>query len=168
MRLYYCNGIVFQIEILKRLQRESFSDVMKLRDRQDKVERMLSFYGTSKGGSLFQESSTRVRGEVDALGAILLMRNVDEQHLEAVERAGVRTGIDSRFAFETTVRESDTLVAELVASEKGNGRPLSLGKLLYATHCTDWLSAIVVPMGAQCRDFGFPMNHVPKVTSNHH
>ncbi|KAK2660770.1 hypothetical protein Ddye_007303 [Dipteronia dyeriana] len=153
------------IEILKRLQREAFSDLMKLRDRQDKVERMLSFYRTSKG-SPFQESSTHIRGEVDALGAILLTGDIDEQYLEALDRAGIRTGIDARFAFETTLRQNDTLVAELVASEKGNGNlgdisgsPLSLAKLFYAANFTDWFSAIAIPVGAQCRDFGIPTDY---------
>ncbi|KAL5847874.1 hypothetical protein ACOSQ3_011398 [Xanthoceras sorbifolium] len=156
------------IEILKRLNREAFSDLMKLRDRQDKVERMLSFYRTSKG-SPFQEASTHIRGEVDALGAILMMGDIDEQHSEAVARAGIRTGIDSRFAFETTLRQNDTLVAELVASHHGNGNlgdvsgsPLSLAKLFYAANFTDWFSAIAIPVGAQCRDFGIPTNFIPQ------
>lgn len=58
-----------QIDILKRLQREAFSEIMKLRDRQEKVERMIS----SKGGSFQETSSTHVRGEVDVLGAVLMM-----------------------------------------------------------------------------------------------
>ncbi|XP_008221226.1 PREDICTED: uncharacterized protein LOC103321216 [Prunus mume] len=123
------------IEILKRLQREAFSDLMKLRDRQDKVERMVSLYGTSKG-SPFQEASTLVRGEVDLLGAVLLMH-----------------------AFETSVRQNDTLVAEFVASQKHKGSlsdlsecPLSLAKVSYTANVSNWLSAIAIPVGAQCRD----------------
>ncbi|KAJ9165939.1 hypothetical protein P3X46_020750 [Hevea brasiliensis] len=105
------------IEILKRLQREAFSDLMKLRDRQDKVERTLSFYKASKR-SPFQEASTHVRGEIDVLGAILLLGNVDQQHHDALGRAGIKTGIDSRFTFETTIREKDALLAELVGTTK--------------------------------------------------
>ncbi|WRX31583.1 WD40 repeat - like 10 [Theobroma cacao] len=106
-----------QIEILKRLQRESFSDLMKLRDRQDKVERLLSLYRTSKGNP-FQESSTHLRGEVDLLGAVLLMSNVDEEHWDGVGRAGIRTGVGSRFRFETTVRDKDSVGVEFVANQK--------------------------------------------------
>ncbi|KAJ0113793.1 hypothetical protein Patl1_00569 [Pistacia atlantica] len=154
----------FQIEILKRLQREAFSDLMKLRDRQDKVERVLSFYKTSKG-SPFQEASTHVRGEVDFLGGILMMRDIDSQNLDALDRAGVTTGITSRFIFETSLGQNDSLVAELIASETGNGNlgdisgiPLSLTKLLYTANVSDWCSATAIPVGAQCRDFDITRN----------
>ncbi|CAI9758001.1 unnamed protein product [Fraxinus pennsylvanica] len=124
------------IEILKRLQREAFSDIMKLRDRQDKVERMLTFYKSAKG-SPFQEASTHVRGEVDVLAALLMMDSVDEQKIEAIERSGIRTGIQSRFTFETTIREKDTFVAEFAASEK---------------------ELVAIPVGARCRDVGVATN----------
>ncbi|KAB1204054.1 hypothetical protein CJ030_MR8G028333 [Morella rubra] len=146
------------IEILKRLQREAFTDLMKLRDRQDKVERILSFYKTSKG-SPFEEATTHVRGEVDLLGALLVMDDVDEQSRNALSRAGIRTGIRSRFTFETTIRQKDSLAAEFVASQKGNGclggisgQSLSLEKVSYKINACPWLSAVAIPVGAQCRD----------------
>ncbi|XP_062163149.1 uncharacterized protein LOC133870113 [Alnus glutinosa] len=146
------------IEILKRLQRESFTDVMKLRDRQDKFERVLSFYKTTKG-SPFQEASTHVRGEVDLLGALLVMDDVDEKNCDALCRAGIRTGIDSRFTFETTISQKDTLAAEFVASQKGkgflgdvSGHSLFLEKVSYKVNASDWLSMVAIPVGAQCRD----------------
>lgn len=134
---------------------------MKLRDRQDKVERVLSFYKPSKG-SPFDEATTHVRGEVDVLGALLMTDNIDEQDQDAIQRAGIRTGIKSRFTFETKIRERDTLVAELVTSDKGqvNGfaTHLSLAKVLYAANISDWFSLVGVPMGARCRDVGFARN----------
>ncbi|XP_058098939.1 uncharacterized protein LOC131243536 [Magnolia sinica] len=146
------------IEILKRLQREAFSDLMKLRDRQDKVERMLSFYKSSKGGP-FQEASTHIKGEVDVVGALLLMENVDEQTCDMLIRAGVRTGVSSKFTFETIVRQKDALVAEFVARHSSQGfhgdvfgSPLALKKVMYLANINDWLSAIAIPVGAQCRD----------------
>lgn len=149
------------IEILKRLQREAFSDIMKLRDRQDKVERLLTFYKSSKG-SPFQEASTHVRGNVDILGAFFIMDDIDEQKYDAIQRSGIRTGIDARLRFETAVREKDQLLAEFIANSTGAndtgdmlGGPLSLAKVLYAAHFNDWLSAVAIPMGAQCRDVGF-------------
>ncbi|KAK9275358.1 hypothetical protein L1049_022622 [Liquidambar formosana] len=152
------------IEILKRLQREAFSDLMKLRDRQDKVERILSFHKSSKG-SPFQEASTHVWGEVDVLGALLMVNTVDQQNCDALGRAGIRTGIDSKLTFETTIRQKDTLVAKFVASEKGKGYPgdafgcpLSLSKVLYVANVNDWLSAVAIPVGAQCRDVGIATN----------
>uniref|UniRef100_A0A3Q7G093 Uncharacterized protein n=1 Tax=Solanum lycopersicum TaxID=4081 RepID=A0A3Q7G093_SOLLC len=78
------------IEILKRLQREAFSDIMKLRDRQEKLERELAFFKSSKG-SPFQETSTHVRGEFDAVGALLMIGTIDESKCDAIENA-IRTG----------------------------------------------------------------------------
>ncbi|XP_022751707.1 uncharacterized protein LOC111300340 [Durio zibethinus] len=148
------------IEILKRLQRESFSDSMKLRDRQDIVKRLLSFYKASKGNP-FQESRTLLRGEVDLVGAVLLMSKVDEEHWDGIGRAGIRTGVDSRFRFETTVRDKDSVGVEFVANQKRGasddgdlyGTPLSLSKLFYKANAGDWFSAIAIPFGAQFRDF---------------
>ncbi|XP_059438794.1 uncharacterized protein LOC132171489 [Corylus avellana] len=149
------------IQILKRLQQEAFTDLMKLRDRQDKVERVLSFYKTSKG-SPFQEASTHVRGEVDLLGALLVMDDVDEKNCDALSRAGIRTGIDSRFTFETTINQKDTLAAEFVASQKDkgylgdvSGQSLFLEKVSYKVNASDWLSVVAIPLGARCRDVAF-------------
>ncbi|KAE8714138.1 hypothetical protein F3Y22_tig00110201pilonHSYRG00330 [Hibiscus syriacus] len=147
------------IEILKRLQRESFSSLMKLRDRQDKVERLLSFYKTSKENP-FRESITLLRGEVDFLGAVLFMSEVDEEHWGGVGRAGIGTGVDSRFRFETTVGDKDSVGIEFVADRKRvasidgdiNGTPLSLSKLFYKANATNWFSAIAIPFGAQVKD----------------
>ncbi|KAL9448976.1 hypothetical protein AB3S75_011002 [Citrus x aurantiifolia] len=156
------------IEILKRLQRESFSEQMKQRDRLDKVERLLSFYKLSKG-SPFQEASTHVRAEVDVLGAVLMMGGIDQRHADALDRAEVRTGIHTRFTFETTMRQNDTLVADFVACQEGgknvgniSGRSLSLAKLSYVANIGDWFYAIAVPVGAQCRDFDIARNYSHK------
>ncbi|PPD95974.1 hypothetical protein GOBAR_DD07005 [Gossypium barbadense] len=165
------------IEILKRLQRESFSDLMKLRERQDKVERLLSFYKTSKENP-FEGSNTLLRGEVDILAAVLLMSKVDDEHWDGVDQAGIRTMIDSRFRFATTVGGKDTFGVEFMANQKriensnGDvyGTPLTLSKLFYKGSAGDWFSAIAIPFGAQFRDlneekgltdlsFGPPMLH---------
>ncbi|KAF8090674.1 hypothetical protein N665_0469s0011 [Sinapis alba] len=143
------------IDILKRLQREAFSDLMKLRDRQEKVERILSSYKLSKGGPFQESSSTHVKGEVHVLGAMLLMGNTDE---ESFNGQGVRPGLLSRFMFETSLRESDKLVAELVAGEGDHsdgvsGKQLSLAKVFYKAEINDWFSAVAIPLGAHFRDF---------------
>ncbi|XP_056172953.1 uncharacterized protein LOC115675183 isoform X2 [Syzygium oleosum] len=145
----------------RRRPREAFSDIMKLRDRQDKVERVLTFYKASKD-SPFQEASTHVRGEVDVLGGLLKINNVDQQDYGTFPGPGIRTGIDTKFTFETTVREKDVLVAQFIAGQRGredvNGflesPPLSLAKVFYKAHLSDWFSVMAVPIGAQCRDVG--------------
>ncbi|KAI3816979.1 hypothetical protein L1987_10765 [Smallanthus sonchifolius] len=139
------------IEILKRLQWEAFADIMKLRDRQDKVERLLSF--KSSKSSLFDETSTRVRGEIEALGLLLLIDRIDEDNREAIDRTGIKTGISSQFTFETTVREKDFVTAEFVAKGQLDG-PLSLAKVIYAANVNDWCSVVAVPLGAKCSDVG--------------
>ncbi|KAK7310971.1 hypothetical protein RJT34_08795 [Clitoria ternatea] len=152
------------VKILKRLQREAFSDIMKLRDRQEKVEKILSFYKSSKGGP-FQEATTHVRGHVDLLGAFLVLDNLNHHKRDALYRSGIRTGVDSRFIFEATIRQMDTVAAEFVASRKGKEHcddvvemPLSLAKLSYTASVNDWLSLVAVPIGAQCRDVAIASN----------
>ncbi|XP_010692510.2 uncharacterized protein LOC104905619 isoform X1 [Beta vulgaris subsp. vulgaris] len=146
------------IEILKRLQREAFADLMKLRDRQDKVERMLTIARTSKG-SPFQEDSTYVRGEVDVMGTLFLIDYLDRDSVDAIKRAGIRTGINARITLETKFREKDVLEADFIANQSdvidsGNilGSALSLAKVSYTANITDWCSIIAIPMGARCGD----------------
>ncbi|MBA0806755.1 hypothetical protein Gohar_022610 [Gossypium harknessii] len=132
---------------------------MKLRDRQDKVERLFSFYKSSKGNP-FQESSTVLRGEVDFLGAVLLMSRVDEEHWGGIGRAGIKTGVDSRFRFETAVGDKGSVGIEFVANQKrvasNDGdvleTPLSLSKLFYKANAANGFSAIAIPIGAQVKD----------------
>ncbi|KAL5724710.1 hypothetical protein ACHQM5_007934 [Ranunculus cassubicifolius] len=156
------------IEILKRLQREAFSDIMKLRDRQEKVERMVSFHKSAKG-SPFQERSTHVHGMVDMGGALLFVDNVDEQNHGAIKRTGMRTGIHSRFTFETVIGQKDSVIAELSAGQDDQGggtsdgyfgSPLSLTKVMYSANVKDWLSAVVVPWGARCKDVAITSNPI--------
>ncbi|KAL3514797.1 hypothetical protein ACH5RR_027514 [Cinchona calisaya] len=101
--------------------------------RQDKVEQMLSFYKTSQG-SRFQEATTHVRGDIDVVGAMFMVDNVDNRKYETIQNAGVRTGVDLRLVFVTDIKEKNTLIAEFVAGGKAQGntleRPLSLAKVL--------------------------------------
>jgi hypothetical protein len=156
------------IEILKRLQRESFSDLMKLRDRQDNVERILTFYKSSKG-SPFQEASTHIRGEIDALTPLLMIGLNDEDKRDVIRRAQIRSGVHARFTFDTTIRENDTLVTEFVATDKAkaevdgvSGGPLSLSKVLYAANISNWFSMVAVPVGARCRDVAVPSSSLER------
>lgn len=146
---------------------------MKLRDRQDKVEKMLSFYKPSKGGP-FQEATTHVRGQVDLLGALLMMDNINQHNLDVISRAGIRTGVESRLIFETNLRQKDTLIAEFVVSQSDKehhsdvlGSPLSLSKLGYKAKFSDWLSVLAIPMGAQCKDVVIASNSFHQVLHNH-
>ncbi|KAJ0969917.1 hypothetical protein J5N97_022794 [Dioscorea zingiberensis] len=146
------------IIILKRLQREAFSDLMKLRDRQDKMERVLSFYKSSKG-SPFQEVSTHMKGIVDLVGALLFVDNT-QQACDALNKAGRRIGINTRFIFETAVRQKDALIAEFVTGQNNFGylgdvlgNPMVLDKVKYTSIVNDHLSVISVPLGARTTDF---------------
>ncbi|KAI0520368.1 hypothetical protein KFK09_007840 [Dendrobium nobile] len=148
------------IETLKRLQREAFSDLMKLRERQDKVERMLSFYQSGKGGP-FQEARTHMKGIINADGALMFIENDYQQGSDNLDRLGTRRGIDLRFIFETSIRQRDLLIAEFFASHCSlvnhcnvNGCPLALSKLVYLANICNSLSAVFAPFGAQCTEFG--------------
>ncbi|KAF9594816.1 hypothetical protein IFM89_034799 [Coptis chinensis] len=144
------------IEILKRLQRESFSDIMKLRDRQEKFERMVSFYKSTKG-SPFEELGTHVHGMVDLVGALLFVDSVDQETCGTLNRAGMRSGLNSRFIFETSVREKDRFLAEFVGQGSSDS-PLSLAKVMYSANVSDWLSAVALPCGARCKDVAITSN----------
>ncbi|PKA54041.1 hypothetical protein AXF42_Ash016206 [Apostasia shenzhenica] len=147
------------IEILKRLQREAFSDLMKLRDRQDKVERILSFYKTGKGGP-FQDASTHIKGLINGDCALTFLEDDYQLACDNLDRSGAKRGIDLRFTFETPINQRDLLVAEFLAGPYGftdqNNANLALAKLMYLANVYDWLSAALVPIGAQCMDFGAP------------
>ncbi|KAH0757394.1 hypothetical protein KY290_020887 [Solanum tuberosum] len=88
-----------------------------------------------------------------------MIGTIDVSKCNAIERA-IRTGIDSRLTFETTIREKDTLVAEFVGSVRGQkcilGSSLPLAKVLYAANISDWCSAVAIPVGGRCRDVAVP------------
>lgn len=163
----------FKIEILKRLQREAFSDLMRLRDRQDKVEQILSLYKSAKG-SPFQGGGTLLRGEVDLLGGLFMLHtdSFEETNCDLLSRAGLRTGLDSRFTFETTIRDNDALVVEFVGNQKHKSNlseslesPLCLSKVFYMANAGDWLSAFFIPMGGKCSDVAILRNPSHQVSS---
>lgn len=118
---------------------------------------MLTFYKDSKGNP-FQVAKTRFSGEVDVVGALLVMDTIGQQHCDTIQTAGIRTGVDLKFVFESTIRDKDILVAEFVAGEKSQedvfGTALSLAKVLYVANINHWFSAVAIPVGGQCRDVG--------------
>ncbi|CAN0906184.1 hypothetical protein LINGRAHAP2_LOCUS24096 [Linum grandiflorum] len=151
----------YEIEILKRLQRETFSDLMKVRERQDKLERVVSYQKVLKG-SPFRDAATHVRGEIDALGVVLMTGDVDQLHNHLLGQAGMNGGVRSKISFEAPIREKDTLVAEFVTGQNPIGHngdilgtTLCLSKVLFASHVRDWFSATIMPVGAQFRHLGF-------------
>ncbi|CAN6485243.1 unnamed protein product [Victoria cruziana] len=171
------------IEILKRLQREAFSDLMKLRDRQDKLENILMLYKSSKA-SPFDEAATNIKGEVSACSLLLMKNGNFEQAFGMLNRAGVGTGVDARFTFDTILRKKDALITQLVATlsslttdQVALGSTLSLRKIMYLANITDWFSLIAVPFGARCEDIGvlskphgltFSSSSVPPIFSLNH
>lgn len=128
---------------------------MKLRDRQEKVERVLSFYQSSKEGP-FQETFTHVRGHLDYLGSVLVLSDVNQQNIDAVDKCGIRTGVASRFIFETTIGEKCSGAVEFVATngdrESCDEKPLSLSKISFTANVNDWFSLVAMPIGARGRD----------------
>ncbi|XP_039138131.1 uncharacterized protein LOC120275574 isoform X2 [Dioscorea cayenensis subsp. rotundata] len=129
-----------------------------LRDRQDKMERMFSFYKSCRG-SPFDEVSTHIKGIVDLLNGLLFVDS-SQQACDTLHKAGRRIGIDIRFIFETAVRQKDALIAELVTSPSNIGylgdvlgTPLVLNKVKYTSNINDQLSVIAVPFGARTTDF---------------
>ncbi|XP_010933354.1 uncharacterized protein [Elaeis guineensis] len=152
------------VEMLKHVQREAFSDLVKLRDGQEKVETMLSVYKFATGFP-FLEAKTPIKGFIDVVGIMLLAGDDFQQACGALDRAGTRTGIDSKFTFEIGLRQKDALIAEIATSQKcwvhdceRSEIPLTLSALMYVANINDWLSVISVPLGARCSNFGIGSN----------
>lgn len=138
---------------------------MKLRDRQDKTERMLSSFVSGKG-SPFYEASTHLRGVINVGGALLFQD--DPQEYIVLNSSGIiNTGIDARFTFKTSLRQKDALLAELTSHTNNTagrneftGSPLVLSKVMYLASISDLLSVIAIPLGATCNDFQFASDNI--------
>ncbi|KAL9312575.1 hypothetical protein ACSQ67_018027 [Phaseolus vulgaris] len=123
------------IEILKRLQREAFSDIMKLRDRQEKVERILSFYQSTKGGPFKIPSLTT---GVDS--RFIFETTIGEKCSGAAEFVATHGG-----------------------REHCDEKPLSLSKLSLTANVNDWFSLVAMPVGARGRDVAIASNSFDQV-----
>ncbi|KAJ1295460.1 hypothetical protein BS78_01G226100 [Paspalum vaginatum] len=147
-------------DIMKRLQRETFSDVMKLRDKHDQIEHILSLYRRGQGFQLL-DLPVQVKIALSAVGALFLVDGDEfKQAKETLDNLGKRTGLSSTFVFESKTRGKDTIAAELstkygegVQFGEAAGRPIELTRLQYCAHINKWLSMILVPFGAQCNNF---------------
>ncbi|KAL6643191.1 hypothetical protein ACP70R_021372 [Stipagrostis hirtigluma subsp. patula] len=148
-------------DIVKRFNRETFSDVMKLLDKHEQLERILSLYKNGKGFQ-FPDLPIRVKIALDAVGALFLVDGDEfKQARSVLDKAGHRTGISSRFVFESKTRGKDTIAAELSTRlgagghhhGEATGRPVELTRLQYCARINKQLSMILVPLGAQCSNF---------------
>uniref|UniRef100_A0A0D9WU87 Uncharacterized protein n=1 Tax=Leersia perrieri TaxID=77586 RepID=A0A0D9WU87_9ORYZ len=148
------------IDILKRLQRQAFYDIMQLREKQEKIERVLTLFKTSKSGP-FAEESTRVKGIINVAGSLSSKdkKNSVPGNLET------SSGVSSQFVFQTSVRKKDSLLAELVTDHRclsseidSIGSPFVLSKVIYLANINDSLSVAAVPVGARCGDFSTDPN----------
>ncbi|CAN6305075.1 unnamed protein product [Urochloa humidicola] len=155
-------------DIMKRLQRETFSDVMKFKERHDQLDHILSIYKSGKGFE-FLHLPIQVKIALDAVGALFLVDgNEFEQAKATLDKAGKRTGLSSRFVFESKTRGKDTIAAELstrlgaggVHLGEATGRPVELTRLQYSAWINKWLSMILVPFGAQCNNFVHGLNMI--------
>ncbi|KAG0580198.1 hypothetical protein KC19_4G155600 [Ceratodon purpureus] len=148
-----------EIAILRRLQREAFSDLLRVRERLDKLE-FFTGLRPSKTQSSFGDggAKTRLKGEVCAGGAFVLLNDErSRQSRAALEQAGLHTGLDVRFTFETSYREKDVMITECSAGHSGSdgsilGGPVSVTKLVYNAQVTDDLNVVVAPLGARGND----------------
>eukprot|EP00250_Pteridium_aquilinum_P004546 c1474_g1_i1 orf=172-3072(-) len=145
------------METLRRLQREVFSELLKLREG---LDQMASVKRSDGARSLPGAGKTNLKGEVKVGTAFVMLEDSSSRHSRgSLEQAGMQTGVDVRLTFETPFREKDMLITECVAgqgSTVGEGRalggPMSLGKVHYLAHINDAVSISVVPIGAQGMD----------------
>ncbi|MCO5604339.1 hypothetical protein L7F22_058504 [Adiantum nelumboides] len=145
------------IDTLKRLQREAFFELMKLREKFEKLEQVTQ-------ARLKQEqlggARTHLKGQVKAGTAFVVIENESIRcSRDSLELAGMQTGLDVKFTFETPFRENDMLITQIVSGQSSSvgdqstlGGPLNFGKLHYVAHVSEDISLSIVPLGAQGQD----------------
>ncbi|CAL9146733.1 unnamed protein product [Musa hybrid cultivar] len=135
------------VEIVKSLRHEAHSELVKLMERQDKVEHLLAFKLGKKRP--FHEVSIQMKGIINVVGFLLFGKNDFRQSCGVLHGAGIETGIHSRLIFEKVVGQKNDLVAEFVTSRE---HPLSLERLMYSAHINKFSSATIA-LGVECNDF---------------
>uniref|UniRef100_A0A0E0P8W0 Uncharacterized protein n=1 Tax=Oryza rufipogon TaxID=4529 RepID=A0A0E0P8W0_ORYRU len=100
---FFTETLALQAEIIKRLQREKFVDMIKHMDGHEQIYRLVALYTSSAKVAL------------DAAGALLLVDGDElEQARDRLVKARNTTGLSSRFVFESSTRGGkDTVTAEL-------------------------------------------------------
>lgn len=153
------------IEILKRLQREAFLDLMKMRDKLEIIEKRFTHHALNNQASSLGGTKTQFKGDIKTGGAFILTEHESSQQLySSLDQARMKTGIEVKFTFETFFRERDLLVTECVAGQSCTngsnvvGGPFTLSKVLYSAHFNDYLSLSVVPLGAKGKDIAASLN----------
>ncbi|CAM6118859.1 unnamed protein product [Calypogeia fissa] len=166
------NGLAKSSEIgaLKRLQREAFSDLLKIRERLEKLEHHTGARrGKNSTDGLAGGLKTTMKGEVNAGAAYVLVDDLTTNLARySLQHAGLLTGLDVKFTFETPVRENDVLTTQCGVGGQGSGEldstilggPISLQKVNYVAQINDALSLAVAPLGAKASDMAETVNHL--------
>lgn len=143
---------------MRRLQREACTDLLRVKERLDKLEYHTGLR-TSKENTSFGEggSRTNLRGKVSAGGDFVFLDDESSRHSRAaLEQAGLHTGLDVRFTFEISYRERD-MTTECSAGHSGSdgsilGGPISVTKLVYNAYVTNDFNVVIAPLGAHGND----------------
>lgn len=160
-------GLV-QTGALRRLQRETFSDLLKIKERLDKLELHTGLRSSRNYGGSFGVAKTKLTGQVNAGAAMVLMNgSSSRESRSALEQSGMLTGLQAQFKFETSFRDKDKLVTECVAgggSEAGAngalGGAIALKKVAYRAEVSDRVTVSVAPFGGDSSDILQPVNPV--------
>ena len=161
---------------MRRLQREAFQDLLQLKTRVSKLEYATGLLSPSPSSSLSSPHSasrphgsvlsrTRLTGEV-ATGAAVVpaAQSQTTDARAALEQAGMRSGLTTRFRFETACRAADLLLTELTAGlgEESSsfmlGGPMNLSKVLYLWNVREGVQVTAAPLGAVGSDMAEPVN----------
>ncbi|GAQ87909.1 hypothetical protein KFL_003870060 [Klebsormidium nitens] len=157
------------INALRRLQRETFAQLLEMRDRLSKLEFHTGLRHTRGKAALPAFAShlsgkTKVSGEV-SIGVGLLALDEDQSRptKRSLDHAALRTGTDVRINLETPFRTTDLLMTQLAAGDShgagaAGGSVLAVKKVMYRTQLTDWLCLRVAATGAQGADMAEALN----------
>eukprot|EP00897_Mesotaenium_endlicherianum_P011016 jgi/Mesen1/9943/ME000705S09081 len=168
-----------EVSALRRLQREAFADLLKARERIEKLEAHLGISKFAGGGAGGGETAlgggqprTRLVGSVSAGAAYIPEEG--ERSKAAVDElegsAGLRSGLGVNFRFETPCREADLLVTECVAGWGDHSRsamlggPVHLQKVLYTAALLESVLVKIAPLGVRGADVADSLNPLQGLT----
>ena len=165
------------VSTLKRLLREVFSDLVKVRSRLDEIETAtgLTSSDTAASDATPLETSSRARqlaandasprlrsvlsGALKIGGGFLWEDDVNGDGLGAVQEAGVRLGSDLILRVGSPIRGGrDAVMAEVRVDPENGAERFALQKILYNCRLAPSIRAIMAPFGARGQDVAYTLN----------
>lgn len=161
-----------ETQTLKRLVREIFAELVKVRSRLTEVE-------MSTGVSIIKDTadatylesanenfgaktrSPAFSSAVDIGGGFLWADDARQAHDDTtlLQDAGVRIGTEMRFAFTKQVRDDVDLIAAECQSNQSSTN-FKVDRLVYTARPHDQIKVVVAPLGGRAQDIAYTLNPI--------